>query len=126
MRASAREDPLHADAVGFSDDEGRAVAFAGKSDDDSLENLSSLFLTLYHFHVNPNGLTRSLMPESLSWIVPLQFDSGYSWPTPVQFTDRLAVGRTRSLRPISPKDDYSQSAPQLLRECSLTVRKWFL
>src|SRR5262245_57906909 len=54
------EDPLHADAVGdFSDSEGRTVAFAGKSDDDSLENLSPLFFALYHFHVNPNGLTLS-------------------------------------------------------------------
>src|SRR5262249_25819205 len=54
------ENPFHADAVGdFSDGEGRAVAFAGKGDDDPLEDLRSLFFALYYFHVNPNGLPRT-------------------------------------------------------------------
>src|SRR5262249_60047852 len=57
-RRVQRKDPFYADTVGdFSDSEGRAVAFAGKTDDDPLENLGLLFFPLYHFHVDPNGLT---------------------------------------------------------------------
>src|SRR5262245_6584516 len=54
------EDPLHADAVGdFSASEGRTVAFARESDDDSVENLSPLLFAFHHVHLNPNRLTRS-------------------------------------------------------------------
>src|SRR5215831_5993463 len=54
------KNPFYADAVGdFSDSEGRAVAFAGKGDNDPLEDLRAFFFALYHFHVNPNSLART-------------------------------------------------------------------